>query len=448
MSGPKIVRVVPSIAYKIKKQNCINLLENKVEELKSYATEHCLPIDQLEESMQEFVDHFYTTLEEKKILIEGDLILQIEFWDSELKKMKSNVKQLRLSKWEELTKLKSTHNELRNILSKHNIEFEDFDLPADLDHLDDYRKKVDQLYEQYIDAMDSSKELTEEQKSIQERLLSGDSFLSVKEWRAKNPRMISRLTKLEGILKEMYISEISQPKIQEYLKRIGELDEQAFDYDMKLDSITLEAADFTRKQQVLAEAKNNLQLAIQLLQSLDFEIKFLDQWNEILQSEDLDLINETTAKAEQLYKTTTEDLIVDEKRKAILKALDQVGYEINEQMETAWVENGRLVVKKSKQSLYGVEFMSPKNMSRIQTRLVADQTRSNERSPSLDKQEEEKWCEEFEEITKILKDEELSVFIDRAEEAGAIKLKEVELDDAHKSGASTEKKPSRNSNQQ
>ncbi len=431
MSGPKVIRIVTPAERKLIKQRWLTRLKNKIEQVKAYAIKHNMFTEELQAALDETLEYYQNISEDDYRKIEREVSGQIEFLDKEKKNLVKKVVKIRTSKWESFKNLKSTHNELRFLLKNKNIDFQNFDIPSNINEIEGYCRKVDYLYNLLKEASFDSQILTDEQKAIQERLSSGDSLLSVQKWRSNRPKVVSRLKKLENALKKMYISEISQNKIQEFMDRCTELDEEAPDYDLLLDSLTIQVAEFSKNQLALREAKEELKTAIDQLESLELNLNFIDKWTVLLNSDNLDDIKDTLEKAKYLYTEISEKIIIETRRKAIKKALQNAGYEVNDTMETAWVENGSLVVKKAKSSLYGVEFMSPKNLSRIQARVIADKNRSHERSPNLDKNQEEVWCDEFHDIKAILESQNLSIVIDKAEEAGLVKLKEVNLGDGY-----------------
>jgi hypothetical protein len=324
---------------------------------------------------------------------------------------------------------------LKALSKEKNIVFSPFDTPSILtkSHLQTYKSQVDNLYELLQKSISKADELSNEQLELQERLSEGESMLLVTDWKAKLPRTKSRLKKLEDTLKEMYVHEMSQVKIQTLIDRCGQLDANDFNYEVQLDSLIIDAADFTKNELALREAREDLSNSLLLIKTLGEDFKFVPKWTEILQSLELDLVLETAEKARTFYENTSESKIVEARRIAITSALEKAGYTINDNMQTAWVEDGRLVVKKESNSLYGVEIMSPTNLSRIQARVVADENRGNERSPSLDKNEEETWCDNIDQIKALLADEDLEIIIDKMEEPGAIPLKEVPLHSGYES---------------
>ena len=75
----------------------------------------------------------------------------------------------------------------------------------------------------------------------------------------------------------------------------------------------------------------------------------------------------------------------------MLQGLADLGYEVNENLETAWVEQGSLVVAKNEKESYGIELVGNETLDRCQVRVVG----SDNRDPNEDKAAEETWCEDF-----------------------------------------------------
>ncbi|NVK53822.1 MAG: hypothetical protein HWD85_12875 [Flavobacteriaceae bacterium] len=361
--------------------------------------------------------------------IEREIPNQIKYLEAEKTKLVKKVTKEKTSTWNHYRQLKSTHGELQKLFQEKNIPFEAIDEPKLITKdVVQFGQQIDALYDQLKVALHQQGSLTPEQKEIQERLSAGASLLSVEAWSKDIPKELNRQQKFEQTLKELYVDDVSQDKIQEFLQKANELNQSDAHYTMQLDSLILEAATFHKEQLELRTVKQELSEALQQLKGLNQELTVIIKWESLLTSDNTENIEEATKKAKQLYEQLSETIIVETRRAAIKKALTKAGYEVNDSMETAWVENGRLVVKKAENSLYGVEFMSPKNLSRIQARVVADEDRSQERSQSLDKHQEEIWCDDFTEIREILESEDLSIRIEKAHAIGTIPIKEVKLD--------------------
>jgi len=91
-------------------------------------------------------------------------------------------------------------------------------------------------------------------------------------------------------------------------------------------------------------------------------------------------------------------------------------------METAVVENGRIIVKKPVQQAYGVEVQEIGVTGKFQLRLVSG-IPDSERSAREDIEEEEKWCEDLAKIRDLLKEAEIELEIEKALEPGSATVK-------------------------
>ncbi len=110
-----------------------------------------------------------------------------------------------------------------------------------------------------------------------------------------------------------------------------------------------------------------------------------------------------------------------EQRAAVLRALAATGYEVREGMTAAWVEQGRIVLRKPNESTYGIELSAPVQGSAVQTRIVA--LSNSPRDPRRDVEVEETWCGEFEKARAVLNEAGYKASLVQAHPAGAIPLK-------------------------
>jgi hypothetical protein len=84
----------------------------------------------------------------------------------------------------------------------------------------------------------------------------------------------------------------------------------------------------------------------------------------------------------------------EKKRQAILRSLNELGYETSENMETALVRGGKLVLRKSDDAEYAVEVAANQDLSLLQTTMVrfADSQDTSEQQRLRDTAREETWC--------------------------------------------------------
>lgn len=131
------------------------------------------------------------------------------------------------------------------------------------------------------------------------------------------------------------------------------------------------------------------------------------------------LLTESRAWIDQIVAEETRE----EQRAAVLIALAATGYEVREGMAAAWVEEGRIVLRKPSESTYGVELSAPAQGSIIQTRVVA--LSDSPRDPLRDREVEQTWCGEYEQARAILDDAGFKASLVKAQPAGSIPLKTI-----------------------
>ena len=110
------------------------------------------------------------------------------------------------------------------------------------------------------------------------------------------------------------------------------------------------------------------------------------------------------------------------RRNAVLQGLASLGYTVHEGMETAWMEQGRLVMHKPGSENYGVELASAADADRMQVRTVA---LKSERGPLQDIQAEQSWCQDFTLLRQGLVEQGTEVVVDKALGIGAVPVKVV-----------------------
>ncbi len=84
----------------------------------------------------------------------------------------------------------------------------------------------------------------------------------------------------------------------------------------------------------------------------------------------------------------------EEKRRALLDSLKELGYETNEQLETALVREGRLVFSSPRHADYALEVVANQDLSQVQTALVrfTGEPTLTEEQRRRDIEHEEQWC--------------------------------------------------------
>ncbi len=141
-----------------------------------------------------------------------------------------------------------------------------------------------------------------------------------------------------------------------------------------------------------------------------------------------DLLREAALIAEQEMSS----IAATARRKAVLGGLSALGYEVREGMATAWVRDGRLVVRKPGATDYGVELGAPNDVSRLQIRVVGSDRPLMPRDKDRDRDQEVAWCSEFKDLQRLVDAAGGALNIERAVEVGAQAVKTIRFDDASK----------------
>ena len=110
------------------------------------------------------------------------------------------------------------------------------------------------------------------------------------------------------------------------------------------------------------------------------------------------------------------------KRRAILTALAELGYEVREGMETARVKEGKLVMRRAANPQMGVEVKSAVGADQVQFRPVRFGTAGMKGDRANDRQIETLWCADFDKLHKRVQAEKGDFKVDKATPVGAVEV--------------------------
>jgi hypothetical protein len=131
------------------------------------------------------------------------------------------------------------------------------------------------------------------------------------------------------------------------------------------------------------------------------------------------------AEAKMVLESETKAFEAAARRRAVLEGLSKLGYEVKEQMATAWVKDGRIVVSKPGSTDYGVEIGAPADASKMQVRLVGSDRPAAPRDTRRDTDMETIWCSEFTKMKAQLAEAGTDVVIERALGVGVQPVKTI-----------------------
>lgn len=111
------------------------------------------------------------------------------------------------------------------------------------------------------------------------------------------------------------------------------------------------------------------------------------------------------------------------RRAAVLQALAGLGYEVGEELSTAWVQDGRVVLRRPAQPGYGVELAGGATADRLQMRVVA--FGEGPADPARDRDAETLWCGDVSVLQERLASAGAALTIEKALPVGAAPLKRL-----------------------
>lgn len=115
-------------------------------------------------------------------------------------------------------------------------------------------------------------------------------------------------------------------------------------------------------------------------------------------------------------------LAAEARRAAVLQALAGLGYEVGESLATAWVDQGRVVLRRAAQPDYGVEISGDPAGARLQMRVVAFGEEAGA-DTSRDQDAETQWCGDVATLQSTLAVSGGGFVIERALPVGATPVK-------------------------
>lgn len=277
------------------------------------------------------------------------------------------------------------------------------------------------LYEGALEVMESQQE-DEGNAAIREWLgqiesSGGDSVGTAElperhpqRWRLEVERIRAEVDFLEGSAAD----EVAQ--VQASLARIEEESDEEKrarlldDLRYALAEQVRQARESARREQQVEEWLQVLAVHADHLDLADWEKRF-EQGDEIREGEVEAAIEEANAAAAAAVA-----------RREVLTALQSVGYELRSGMETAFVRDGKIVVRKPNDGDYGVELstLPQGGVNLIRNRVVRlrGQEAQTDEQRLRDKEREESWCSDREDMEEILQELGIESEIKTARAAG------------------------------
>lgn len=438
MSGPKVVRIVTREEMESIKASHVFRLESLVNEIKVYADKHKIFNDDQIKEIESRLESYRNLDASEYRKIETEIPSQVEFLETEKERLEEIVKKNTLSRRDKSRHLIASIKSLKAMYDKRSMS-----LPESIVNIErnshllwlssEEVERIEFAISEAFSALNREKTLDTESEELSQRLNQGQETINFSEWlmKADLVKLTASQQRLEAIIAGLDAQDITADSKQRFIDRSNHLftEESSQQLDMKIDSLSIEISSFIKESRVRSQKLreyNNLLRDLKRIEINKTEFEGLT-----LKSRDtvsvMD-IDESVFKLTKFFEAKVEQRASCDKREALLSAFENLGYEISEEMETAFVKNGRLIVNKNAGSQYGIELGSPSNLQRIQLRVVSNQENSSVNTTEDDIAAEESWCEDFNKIKADFSTQGMFFEIDRHLKPGEAEMKKVDFE--------------------
>jgi hypothetical protein len=142
----------------------------------------------------------------------------------------------------------------------------------------------------------------------------------------------------------------------------------------------------------------------------------------VLAREDAQAAGKLTSEIVEFISGERKAMAASAKRRAILTTLTELGYEVREGMETAWVKEVKLVMRRAANPQMGVEVKGAVGSDQLQFRPVRFGTADAKSSRANDREIETVWCADFAKLHKRVQAEKGDFKIDKAKAIGEVEV--------------------------
>lgn len=442
MSGPKVVRVITKQELMAICQGRIYTLRDAINEWRSFAIRH----DALnKDEEKEIVDRFSSITRlfelERYKDVQNQCITEIAFLKRDLHRIQEqaiakaeNEKTVRRRlKYSAETLIQAFEtsgrlipHELQTIVTS--VE------TAQEAELSSMGSAFNQILTEYTLNITNNHNITPLQAELSKKLAEGEKLQTLAEW--KTTQVVNnssedadrRLDKLITEIEVLESKEIAKPFLDRaaLITKIPSSSHRSLLIDSLIFDLVAHSAARKEKEKEIAAVR---ELRSELRSFSSKSVKDLEALiTQAINSQDFSSCNILKERATKLLDEEKKALAGTARRKAILQGLAELGYEIRENMVTAWAENGRIVVKKPNENVYGVELGAIADAERIQIQLVSfEQSEHSASKASKERDRETIWCSEFSHLELLLQKSGTTLKIEKALPVGAKALKSVSM---------------------
>ena len=451
MSGPKVVRVLTKQERMAICQRRINAVRDEINEWRKFAA-RCDALSHEEENEVEF--RFNNI---KKLLINEKFDEVERQCAAEIVSIRQDMNRIRKELIEKAENEKRVRRNLQYAAETlmHKLSTTDTVIPEELkeiassvlevqaDRLSFMGKIINKLLLDCSLSASETQKLTSSQNELLESMSVGNVIQTVMDWKLGQDKDfyygddVRRLDRLMAEVEALENMEIAKP----FLDRIITINKEPLmnRRSLLIDSLIIDLISHLKGRKEIENILSDLREMRSEMRSLNSKAA---RDLEVILTEAIDTQNVTNShilidRCLKLIETEMKKLASDSRRHAILIGLAKLGYEVHENMETAWVKDGRIIVKKPNEKNYGIELGTTTDVDRVQVQLVTFDQPNESLSTSKDCDRELIWCNEFDQLGVLLKESGTELKVEKALPVGAKPLKRIKQSSKNNSKNST-----------
>lgn len=444
MSGPKVVKVITKKEIMTACRSRIAIVKDMIEQWRKYASQHdALTIEEEKDVDQRFLSIVTMFEREQFTDVQKQCTAEINALQSDMNRIREEA----IAKAEKERSLRRrVHYSAETLIRT--FETTGHPIPEELPNIASSALTVNEndlaamgstlnrLLTAYTLSLGGKESVTSLQVELSQKLSEGEKIQTLVDWKfaQETDQTTNSDRRMDRLLAEIEALE-NKTAAQPFLERASLISKEASSSRRSLltNSLILDLVAHSN-------ARKEKERTLASMQEIRSELRGLTSKSannlealltQAIASEDMSSSKSLLDKGTALLKEETKAIAGSARREAILKGLTELGYEVRENMATAWAENGRIVVRKPNERDYGVELGGVEDAQTIQVQLVSFGQSSVASKASQDSDRETIWCSEFSRLQTLLGKSGTVLHIEKALPVGAKPLKQVQESSTH-----------------
>lgn len=438
MSGPKVVRVVTKQEVMSICRGRIDALQDAIEQWRKCASRHGALTAEEEKVVEKRLFAIMNMFEREQFRdVQDQCSIEIVSLQADMK----HIREEAIAKAEHERSMKrrlqysaetliATFKSIQKQVPAELLDIVSSSLTGSEIDLAKMNATLGRILTEYTMSSNNQESMTPLQKELSTKLAEGEQFQTLTDWKVnhEDAKSLEKDRRLDKLLAELEATE-DQLSVKPFLDRLAAISKESSANRKSLltDSLILDLVAHSHER----KAKEKAIVSMREICSALHRFKSQNARDlEALLTKAIDAEDTSSSKplydqALALINEETKAMAGVSRRTAILKGLSELGYEVRENMATAWAVNGRIVVRKPHEKSYGVELGAVEAAERVQVQLVSYEQSFDASKAPLDRDRETIWCSEFSRLQSLLEKSGTSLHIEKALPVGAKPLKKV-----------------------